>query len=113
MGPGELRGPGGNREPQSLPASPMLLPRRGLLPPASGWCAGSRGPGVGAGGGEPWVSPPPLCAENMRRKHMWALGWTCRGLLFLITSICLFWRVGLGKRAGAPDPGVGAGGRRG
>uniref|UniRef100_A0A4W2ECD8 [histone H4]-N-methyl-L-lysine20 N-methyltransferase KMT5B n=1 Tax=Bos indicus x Bos taurus TaxID=30522 RepID=A0A4W2ECD8_BOBOX len=29
--------------------------------------------------------------ENMRRKHMWALGWTCGGLLFLITSICLFW----------------------
>lgn len=57
---------------------------------------GEPGPGVGAGGGEPWVSPPPLCAENMRRKHMWALGWTCGGLLFLITSICLFWRVGLG-----------------
>ncbi|XP_057389627.1 transmembrane protein 190 isoform X1 [Balaenoptera acutorostrata] len=29
--------------------------------------------------------------ENMRRKHMWALGWTCGGLLFLISSICLFW----------------------
>uniref|UniRef100_A0A8C6G999 Transmembrane protein 190 n=1 Tax=Mus spicilegus TaxID=10103 RepID=A0A8C6G999_MUSSI len=29
--------------------------------------------------------------ENMRRKHMWALGWTCGSLLFLITSICLFW----------------------
>uniref|UniRef100_A0A8C8Z2D0 Transmembrane protein 190 n=1 Tax=Prolemur simus TaxID=1328070 RepID=A0A8C8Z2D0_PROSS len=29
--------------------------------------------------------------ENMRRKHMWALGWTCGGLLFLICSICLFW----------------------
>ncbi|XP_052025957.1 transmembrane protein 190 [Apodemus sylvaticus] len=29
--------------------------------------------------------------ENMRRKHMWALGWTCGTLLFLITSICLFW----------------------
>ncbi|GAB5581521.1 transmembrane protein 190 [Prionailurus iriomotensis] len=27
----------------------------------------------------------------MRRKHMWALGWTCGGLLFLICSICLFW----------------------
>ncbi|XP_046956883.1 transmembrane protein 190 [Lynx rufus] len=29
--------------------------------------------------------------EMMRRKHMWALGWTCGGLLFLICSICLFW----------------------
>ncbi|XP_005341656.2 transmembrane protein 190 [Ictidomys tridecemlineatus] len=29
--------------------------------------------------------------ENMRRKHMWALGWTCGGLLFLILVICLFW----------------------
>ncbi|XP_045388752.1 transmembrane protein 190 [Lemur catta] len=29
--------------------------------------------------------------ENMQRKHMWALGWTCSGLLFLICSICLFW----------------------
>eukprot|EP00073_Rattus_norvegicus_P043439 XP_017445467.1 PREDICTED: transmembrane protein 190 isoform X1 [Rattus norvegicus] len=29
--------------------------------------------------------------ENMRRKHMWALGWTCGSLLFLITSISLFW----------------------
>ncbi|KAL1769147.1 transmembrane protein 190 [Sigmodon hispidus] len=27
----------------------------------------------------------------MRRKHMWALGWTCGSLLFLIASICLFW----------------------
>ncbi|KAF3815020.1 hypothetical protein GH733_017296 [Mirounga leonina] len=30
--------------------------------------------------------------ETMRRKHMWALGWTCGGLLFLISSICLFWQ---------------------
>ncbi|XP_059855210.1 transmembrane protein 190 [Lagenorhynchus albirostris] len=29
--------------------------------------------------------------ENMQRKHMWALGWMCGGLLFLISSICLFW----------------------
>uniref|UniRef100_A0A8C6RQ79 Transmembrane protein 190 n=1 Tax=Nannospalax galili TaxID=1026970 RepID=A0A8C6RQ79_NANGA len=29
--------------------------------------------------------------ENMRRKHMWALGWTCGSLLFLISSICLIW----------------------
>ncbi|XP_005369384.1 transmembrane protein 190 [Microtus ochrogaster] len=29
--------------------------------------------------------------ENLRRKHMWALGWTCGSLLFLIASICLFW----------------------
>nr|XP_012320711.1 transmembrane protein 190 [Aotus nancymaae] len=29
--------------------------------------------------------------ENMRRKHMWVLGWTCGGLLFLSCSICLFW----------------------
>ncbi|XP_004617070.1 transmembrane protein 190 [Sorex araneus] len=29
--------------------------------------------------------------ENMRRKHMWALGWTCGGLLFLICAICVFW----------------------
>uniref|UniRef100_A0A8D2DUR7 Transmembrane protein 190 n=1 Tax=Sciurus vulgaris TaxID=55149 RepID=A0A8D2DUR7_SCIVU len=29
--------------------------------------------------------------ESMRRKHMWALGWTCGGLLFLIAGICLFW----------------------
>ncbi|XP_051018246.1 transmembrane protein 190 [Acomys russatus] len=29
--------------------------------------------------------------ENMRRKHMWALGWTCGSLVFLIASICLFW----------------------
>ncbi|XP_070079537.1 transmembrane protein 190 isoform X1 [Equus przewalskii] len=28
--------------------------------------------------------------ETMRRRHMWALGWTCGGLLFLICSICLF-----------------------
>ncbi|EFB19728.1 hypothetical protein PANDA_016088, partial [Ailuropoda melanoleuca] len=28
--------------------------------------------------------------ETMRRKHMWALGWTCGGLLFLISSICLW-----------------------
>ncbi|XP_023973362.1 transmembrane protein 190 isoform X2 [Physeter macrocephalus] len=28
--------------------------------------------------------------ENMKRKHMWALGWTCGGLLFLISSTCLF-----------------------
>uniref|UniRef100_A0A3Q2HJ43 Transmembrane protein 190 n=1 Tax=Equus caballus TaxID=9796 RepID=A0A3Q2HJ43_HORSE len=32
--------------------------------------------------------------ETMRRRHMWALGWTCGGLLFLICSICLFWQVG-------------------
>ncbi|KAG8520564.1 Transmembrane protein 190, partial [Galemys pyrenaicus] len=32
--------------------------------------------------------------ESMRRKHMWALGWTCGGLLFLTCGICLFWRVG-------------------
>lgn len=44
-----------------------------------------------------------LCAEMMRRKHMWALGWTCGGLLFLICSICLFWQVGLGLRVG-PHP---------
>ncbi|XP_063109405.1 transmembrane protein 190 isoform X2 [Cavia porcellus] len=29
--------------------------------------------------------------ENMRKKHMWALGWTCGGLLLLICSICIFW----------------------
>ncbi|KAL0609991.1 Transmembrane protein 190 [Plecturocebus cupreus] len=29
--------------------------------------------------------------ENMRRKHMWALGWMCGGLLFLSCSIWLFW----------------------
>ncbi|XP_055451531.1 transmembrane protein 190 [Psammomys obesus] len=29
--------------------------------------------------------------ENMRRKHMWTLGWTCGSLLFLIAGICLFW----------------------
>ncbi|XP_006868161.1 PREDICTED: transmembrane protein 190 [Chrysochloris asiatica] len=29
--------------------------------------------------------------ETMRRKHMWALGWTCGGLLLLISTICLFW----------------------
>nr|XP_007996342.2 transmembrane protein 190 [Chlorocebus sabaeus] len=29
--------------------------------------------------------------ENMRRKHMWALGWACGGLLLLSCSICLFW----------------------
>ncbi|KAM6154489.1 transmembrane protein 190 [Erethizon dorsatum] len=28
--------------------------------------------------------------ENMRKKHMWALGWAFGGLL-LICSICLFW----------------------
>lgn len=37
-----------------------------------------------------------LCPETMRRKHLWALGWTCGGVLFLTASICLFWRVGLG-----------------
>lgn len=31
---------------------------------------------------------------------MWALGWTCGGLLFLICSICLFWQVGLGLGLG-------------
>nr|XP_004672750.1 transmembrane protein 190 [Jaculus jaculus] len=29
--------------------------------------------------------------ESMRRKHMSALGWSCGGLLFLTSSICLFW----------------------
>ncbi|XP_066127100.1 transmembrane protein 190 [Saccopteryx bilineata] len=29
--------------------------------------------------------------ENMRIKHMWALSWTCAGLLFLICTIFLFW----------------------
>ncbi|XP_073082210.1 transmembrane protein 190 [Manis javanica] len=29
--------------------------------------------------------------ETMRRKHLWALGWTCGGVLFLTASICLFW----------------------
>ncbi|KAM6223549.1 transmembrane protein 190 [Rhynchocyon petersi] len=29
--------------------------------------------------------------EMMRQKHMWALGWTCCGLLLLIASICFFW----------------------
>lgn len=35
---------------------------------------------------------------------MWALGWTCGGLLFLISSICLFWQVGLGLRGGPAPP---------
>lgn len=63
MGPGELRGPGGNREPQSLPASPMLLPRRCLLPPASGWCAGA---GVGGGWRRGALG---LTAPLLRREH--------------------------------------------
>ncbi|XP_013364764.1 PREDICTED: transmembrane protein 190 isoform X1 [Chinchilla lanigera] len=29
--------------------------------------------------------------ENMRKKHMWALGWTCGGLVLMICCICLFW----------------------
>lgn len=42
---------------------------------------------------------------------MWALGWTCGGLLFLISSICLFWQVGLGLGVGRGAP-RGAGGWR-
>ncbi|XP_037674693.1 transmembrane protein 190 isoform X3 [Choloepus didactylus] len=47
--------------------------------------------------------------ETMRRKHMWALGWTCGGLLFLIGSVCLFWRVGPGSAGllGVPPGGDG------
>lgn len=44
----------------------------------------------GSRGWIPGASSSPFL-ENMRRKHMWALGWTCGSLLFLITSICLFW----------------------
>ena len=64
---------------------------------------------LAAGSLGPWWRPPLppprfqsclLCAEMMRRKHMWALGWTCGGLLFLICSICLFWQVGLGLGLG-------------
>nr|XP_030708132.1 transmembrane protein 190 isoform X1 [Globicephala melas]XP_030708141.1 transmembrane protein 190-like [Globicephala melas] len=70
----------------------MLLPQRGLLPPAAGWCVpGSRGPWGGLVAGTPQSHGSLLCAENMQRKHMWALGWMCGGLLFLISSICLFW----------------------
>ncbi|XP_004715764.1 transmembrane protein 190 [Echinops telfairi] len=29
--------------------------------------------------------------ETMRRRHLWALGWTCGGLLLLISTICMFW----------------------
>ncbi|KAM7340396.1 hypothetical protein ACRRTK_001011 [Alexandromys fortis] len=29
--------------------------------------------------------------ENMRRKHMWVLSWTCGSLLFLMASMCFFW----------------------
>ncbi|KAM7059090.1 LOW QUALITY PROTEIN: transmembrane protein 190 [Molossus nigricans] len=29
--------------------------------------------------------------ENMRIKHLWALSWTCAGLLFVIFSIFLYW----------------------
>ncbi|XP_055093700.1 transmembrane protein 190 [Symphalangus syndactylus] len=29
--------------------------------------------------------------ENMRRKHMYTLVWTCSALLLLSCSICLFW----------------------
>lgn len=36
---------------------------------------------------------------------MWALGWTCGGLLFLISSICLFWQVALGLGVGTCTPG--------
>lgn len=74
-------------------------------------CRGARAPGVGSGGQDPGPHTSLLCAENMRRKHMWALGWTCGGLLFLISSICLFWRVGSGLRGGSPPRGSGAGGR--
>ncbi|KAF7481497.1 Hypothetical predicted protein [Marmota monax] len=53
------------------------------------------GQGEGAGTWGWWWSPGTstslFYAENMRRKHMWALGWTCGGLLFLILVICLFW----------------------
>ncbi|KAM5296486.1 transmembrane protein 190 [Glossophaga mutica] len=48
-------------------------------------------------GGGGW-QPGPLslkglvfCPENLRWKHMWALSWSCAGLLFLICSIILFW----------------------
>lgn len=55
----------------------------------SEWKLGS--PGWGLTAGIPGSQSSKLCSENMRRKHMWALGWTCGGLLFLISSICLFW----------------------
>jgi hypothetical protein len=38
-----------------------------------------------------WVFNILPLAENMRRKHLWALACTCGGLLLLIFSICLFW----------------------
>ncbi|XP_064345933.1 transmembrane protein 190 isoform X1 [Camelus dromedarius] len=53
------------------------------------WEPGPLGWGVVAG--TPGPHPSLLCAETMRRKHMWALGWTCGGLLFLISTVCLFW----------------------
>ncbi|XP_036162442.1 transmembrane protein 190 [Myotis myotis] len=31
--------------------------------------------------------------ENMRLKHLWALSWTCAGLLFVIFSVFLYWWV--------------------
>ncbi|XP_070258598.1 transmembrane protein 190 [Myotis yumanensis] len=31
--------------------------------------------------------------ENMRLKHLWALSWTCAGLLFIIFGIFLYWWV--------------------
>ncbi|KAF6079712.1 transmembrane protein 190 [Phyllostomus discolor] len=37
--------------------------------------------------------------ENLRWKHMWALSWSCAGLLFLICSIILFW-----AKANRPGP---------
>ncbi|XP_049643607.1 transmembrane protein 190 [Suncus etruscus] len=34
--------------------------------------------------------------ENLRRKHMWALGWMCGGLLLLTLGICVFLQVSQG-----------------
>ncbi|XP_054566264.1 transmembrane protein 190 [Eptesicus fuscus] len=51
--------------------------------------------------------------ENMRLKHLWALSWTCAGLLFVIFSVLLYWWVksqdmlhlpGFGKTNQHPTP---------
>ncbi|XP_016073813.1 PREDICTED: transmembrane protein 190 [Miniopterus natalensis] len=70
-------------------------------------------------GGEAAIENPNLCLrlrccyrdgicyhqrpdENMRRKHLWALSWTCAGLLFVIFGVFLYWWV---KSRGIQLPG--------
>ncbi|KAK1329694.1 hypothetical protein QTO34_009876 [Cnephaeus nilssonii] len=71
-----------------------------------GECRGGA-PGAGRRAGAHRVA---FCPENMRLKHLWALSWTCAGLLFVIFSVLLYWRVGLGGGRRPAGGGWGGGG---